>query len=228
MGSNTVLSVKVPRGRPGGRREAPEAEIVKAIKAGLSAPFGDFVALLFYTGMRTEEVAALRWDDIDQKQSVISVRRAVDLHGTPIIKEAKTKAGYREIPILPQLKPYIKKPKGAKKSDYVFNDNGKLLTRGQLNSRWLTWCKAVGLAEHKTYENRHRGKKKCKRTEWRPLVTPHQLRHNYATVLYEAGVDELTTQDLMGHVDIATTRAIYTSLRKKHKEDEIKKIENAF
>lgn len=59
-------------------------------------------------------------------------------------------------------------------------------------------------------------------------MTPHQLRHNYATVLYEAGVDELTTKDLMGHVDIATTRAIYTSLRKKHKEDEIKKIENAF
>lgn len=228
IGSNPVLSVKVPRGMPRGRREAPAAEIVKAIKAGLSAPFGDFVALLFYTGMRTEEVAALRWDDIDQKQGVISVRRAVDLHGTPIIKEAKTKAGYREIPILPQLKPYIKKPKGAKKSDYVFNDNGRLLTRGQLNSRWLAWCKAVGLAEHKTYENRHRGKKECKRTEWRPLVTPHQLRHNYATVLYEAGVDELTTQDLMGHVDIATTRAIYTSLRKKHKEDEIKKIENAF
>lgn len=228
ISNNPVLSVKVPRGMPRGRREAPEAEIVKAIKAGLSAPFGDFVALLFYTGMRTEEVAALRWDDIDQKQGVISVRRAVDLHGTPIIKEAKTKAGYREIPILPQLKPYIKKPKGAKKSDYVFNDNGKLLTRGQLNSRWLAWCKAVGLAEHKTYENRHRGKKECKRTEWRPLVTPHQLRHNYATVLYEAGVDELTTQDLMGHVDIATTRAIYTSLRKKHKEDEIKKIENAF
>lgn len=225
---NPVTSVKVPRGMARGRREAPEAETIKTIKEGLDAPFGDFVALLLYTGMRTEEVAALQWGDIDQKQGLIYVRRAVDLHGTPVIKETKTKSGYRDVPILPQLKPHIKKPKGAKKTDYVFNDDGKLLTRGQLNSRWLAWCKAVGLAEKKVYDNRHRGKKECTRSEWRPLVTPHQLRHNYATVLFEAGVDEITTQDLMGHADIATTRAIYTSLRKKHKAEQIKKIKAAF
>ena len=85
-----------------------------------------------------------------------------------------------------------------------------------------------GLAEQRTYEKRHRGKKECTRTEWRPLITPHQLRHNFATVLYERQVDLLTAKDIMGHKDISTTQKIYTSLRQKHRNEEIKKIADGF
>ncbi|MEG2610769.1 MAG: tyrosine-type recombinase/integrase [Oscillospiraceae bacterium] len=43
-------------------------------------------------------------------------------------------------------------------------------------------------------------------------VTPHQLRHAYATMLYKSGVDMLTAQYLGGHADINTTLSIYTHL----------------
>ncbi|MBS7299062.1 MAG: tyrosine-type recombinase/integrase [Eubacteriales bacterium] len=46
-------------------------------------------------------------------------------------------------------------------------------------------------------------------------MTPHQLRHAYATILYEAGIDEKDAQELMGHTSIQLTRDIYTHISKK-------------
>lgn len=225
---NPSASVTVPRGMKRGRVEAPEKDVQAIISENLHQPFGDFVAVLLYTGMRTEEAAALRWGDIETKAGKIHVHAAVDLHGTPILKETKTESGERTVPILPQLRPYLKKPRGAKPDSFVFNCGGALLTRGQISSRWLSWCKAAGLAEQVTFENRHRGSKECTRTEWRPLVNPHQLRHNYATVLYEQDVDELTAQKIMGHKDISTTRKIYTTIHDDHMAKEVRKIAKGF
>ena len=35
--------------------------------------------------------------------------------------------------------------------------------------------------------------------EGRPIITPHAMRHNYATMCWEAGIDAYTTMRLMGH-----------------------------
>lgn len=46
-------------------------------------------------------------------------------------------------------------------------------------------------------------------------VTPHQLRHAYATLLFEASIPEKTAQNLLGHAQLSTTMDIYTELREK-------------
>ena len=43
-------------------------------------------------------------------------------------------------------------------------------------------------------------------------VRPHTLRHTYASLLFEAGVELAVVQELLGHADLATTRDIYVHL----------------
>ena len=43
-------------------------------------------------------------------------------------------------------------------------------------------------------------------------ITPHMLRHAYATILYDVGVDIKTAQRYLGHADVQTTLKIYTHL----------------
>ena len=50
-------------------------------------------------------------------------------------------------------------------------------------------------------------------------ATAHQLRHSYATMLFECGIDVKDAQDLLGHSTAAMTQDIYTHLREKRKED---------
>ena len=75
----------------------------------------------------------------------------------------------------------------------------------------------------------HKGYKR----EWKKYVdethietTPHQLRHAYATMLYESELDEKLAQELMGHTDITTTRNIYTHIRNSRVQIAAEKLNN--
>ncbi|MDR2571583.1 MAG: tyrosine-type recombinase/integrase [Oscillospiraceae bacterium] len=58
-----------------------------------------------------------------------------------------------------------------------------------------------------------------------PRITPHWLRHTYATMLYFAGVDVLTAKEQLGHTDAQTTLGIYTHLDKTHKRKAMSKLD---
>ena len=55
--------------------------------------------------------------------------------------------------------------------------------------------------------------------------TPHELRHTFCTIMYEAGIDALTAKEQLGHSDIKTTLSIYTHLSSQHKDNDLKKLD---
>ena len=58
-----------------------------------------------------------------------------------------------------------------------------------------------------------------------PKITPHWLRHTFATILYFAGVDILTAKEQLGHSDIKTTLGIYTHLDKQYKRKSMSRLD---
>jgi integrase len=56
----------------------------------------------------------------------------------------------------------------------------------------------------------------------------HNLRHTYATKLFEADVPLKTVQELLGHSDITMTANIYTHVMPEKKVDAVEKLNNLF
>lgn len=195
---NPCDRVKLPSGLKKGTREAlSEAER----QAVLSTSVSDFQLgfVILFTGCRLGEALALQYRDCDLKNNVIHITKSVGFHGNqPVINPPKTKTSVRTVPLLPPLKQRLKELK-LKPTDYLVSGE-KPLTKSVLFRRWEKFCKDKKID-----------------------IDRHSIRHQYATTLYEAGIDPKSAQELLGHAQISTTMDIYTHISEaKHKQDYIK------
>lgn len=188
LSMNPARAVKPQRNLPRQHRPAPtraEIELIKTYAREYLFPF-----LIYMTGARWGEACALRGEDIDRKNKLIHIRSSVYYVGTaPYIKDTKTEAGCRDVPLLDALDSVLpeKLPKG-----YLFSsDGGKTPMRKRTADRM-----------YDTF-----------RTQTGVKSTAHQIRHGYATALYEAGIDYKMAQKLLGHAQLSTTMDLYTDIR---------------
>lgn len=186
---NPCSSVKLPKGLAKAKRSAASKSDEQIILETPDVWLFPFVALL--TGMRRGEILALQWKDIDFDRDLILVTKSVQHIGDiPSIKEPKTKAGRRVIPLLPKLKEELLKHKG-KPTEYIISDDGKTPLRSMRFTRLMkAYRKKTGVSS-----------------------SAHQLRHSFATIAFEADVPPKSLQEILGHKQLSTTMDIYTEFR---------------
>lgn len=226
---NPVLYVSLPDNMPRAyQREAPEEEIVKAIKSkATTAYFGMFAFFLICTGFRRGEALAVQWKDIDFKKKTISCGESISFRsGTAKVAPPKTANGYRTVPLLDELAEVLDKPKGALDTDYVFygEDPAKPMPQSTYDRRWKHYCIDMGFVTDEPETRTSVQGKVYVVHNYKPSLTAHDLRHGYATMLYEAGVDVYTAMTLLGHAEIETTMSIYTHLRNRKKAESLDKL----
>lgn len=199
---NPCDRVRVDTRLPRNHRDALSPEEIQAIKDTTANEFL-IAPLILYTGMRTGEAMALQFSDIDFQKKVIHITKSIDHHGNqPTISSTKTINSVRDIPLLPQLEALL--PKKYRKSDYVVSGE-KPLTKSALRNRWAKWESEHGVSFDR-----------------------HSIRHTYATMLYESGVDVKSAQKLLGHANFQTTMDIYTHLSDEHLQESATKLADHF
>lgn len=187
IGINPAEYIQIPKGLRKTHRRAPTPEEIEAIKNGLSLSFGLFPFFLLYTGCRLGEALAIQFRDIDRKNKVIHITKSVYfVSNQPEIKRPKTEKGIRDVILLDVLANVI--PNG-KPDDYLFGGE-ELLTQSKYRHLMKSYVSAASI----------------------PDITPHILRHGYATILHEAGIDPKEAQKLLGHAQLSTTMDTYTHI----------------
>ena len=221
--SNPCTAVRLPSGLKQDRRDLISREDVERVRAGVSLPFGLFAFLLMHTGLRKGEALALT--DRDFTEDSISVSKSLSwINNRPTVKQPKTAAGVRSVPILSPLRAVLPKWKG-----YLFSaDGGKTpLTETEFRIRWEGYCKAAGVCDVTVIEHKSTGanKREYIRYEYKPRIVPHQLRHEFATLCLDAGLDAADTQEIMGHASISTTQATYQHITDSRRVKSTNKLE---
>ena len=201
--TNPCDHITITRGTKATHRRSLTEREVDLIRANADGTDGLFANMLLLTGLRRGEILALQYKDVDRDNNCIHVSKSVYYEGnTPYLKEPKTDAGNRKVLLTKDLAMLI--PSG-KKNAYIFSDDGgkSPMHNQSAYTLWSRYAKRIGLVG----------------------ITPHYLRHNYATMLYKAGVDVKTAQYLLGHADISTTMNVYTHVSDNMLQDAYNKME---
>ena len=159
----------------------------KAIRQAASTVFqGHLAIFLLDTGLRCCELSALCWSDYNSEKHTIRIR------------ESKTKAGRRIIPLIPEAEHIILNQPHC--NEFIFTSRiGTPISKTVMHKLCTRLEEASGVKQ----------------------IRPHRFRHTFATRLVELGVDYKALSTLMGHTSVAFTMARYVNVEVDFLRDQI-------
>jgi len=178
----------------------PKVLSVEDVKRFLSRPKADFLEktldeysalrdtalfeALYSTGCRISEMTAVRWGEIDFDRGTLVVtgkgsKDRLVILGGPALEALKSLRAASEMKC---------SGCGAEDADVFLSDGGRRMTARFAERRMKRYLAEAGLPTD---------------------LTPHKLRHSFATHLLDAGADLRSVQEMLGHASLSTTQ-VYT------------------
>lgn len=194
----TLTLHRLPRKLPQYLSEAEKRKLLKALRSGSSTEASRDRAifeLFLGTGIRLQELVSLDVEDIDLAARQLRVRAK---GGSQQVKFLKS--NLRSL-----LRAYLKQRRKADVGRYralFLSNRGSRLSQRQVARRLEHWLGMAGIAKK---------------------LSPHALRHTFATHLYSRTGDILVVQRALGHRDLSTT-LIYTHLVDSQLENAIERL----
>lgn len=250
IGRNPVDACSLPRGRRkvAERQALTEVQQERLLSAARGNPVEGILLLALGTGMRIGEITGLQWGDINWKKNELYVRTTLKQRRENrnfYLDLPKTGSSARTIPLLPEMLRVLRQEQAKRKAErkeagsswrpiagmeqLVFLQKDGTPVSGQLVRQQLT-----RLIDGMNGQLSSAAKRKTdtpvdvRELEPMPHLTPHVLRHTFATRAIEQGIPPKVVQELLGHSSITMTLDLYTHVLPQTKAEEIKKLDFLF
>ena len=186
--------------RPGIGRRLPKTLSFEDIERLLATPRLDtdggardaaMMHLMYASGLRVSELCSLRVADLDTKRGVVSVLgKGRKRRLVPVGEVALTQVTTYLEHVRPRIAP-------AGESTLFVSRRGKRIARQVFWKSMKRYARGAGITQE---------------------ISPHKLRHSFATHLLRGGADLRAVQAMLGHADLGTTE-IYTHVAQDHVRD---------
>jgi len=197
LDANPVTPIKPPKQG----HKLPTVLNLAEVQMLLSQPSGNkpaakrdaaMMELLYSTGLRVSELIGLGIGDIDCEGGFVRCMGKGSKERIIPVGEPALAAVQL---YLTQARPFLGKE--VKSGNLFLNRFGKGLTRQSVHRILVGYARQAGISK---------------------IVTPHTLRHSFATHLLAGGADLRSVQEMLGHADVATTQ-IYTHVSRQRLRD---------
>ena len=227
---NPADSVKLPK------LERPEVKFFDSeqvstfLRAAQTTPYFTAYYLELATGLRRGELLGLRWCDVDLEAKTVSVNQGlVRTKAGLVFQPPKTKQGKRTISIPVDVAGVLKFHQKRQENQQEEAGSawvGKMvfLNKDKPEDNDLVFTNAIGKPIDPRALTRHFERLLAR--AGLPKISFHGLRHTFATLSLQQGVDMRTTSENLGHFDPGFTLSVYSGVTARMKQDATDKIGN--
>ena len=191
---NPAVGCKLPPKKAKEMQMLTLAEIIRFLTQAKEEGYYEIFLLELTTGMRRGEIIGLKWRDLDLTTGELHIaRQVIRVKGETVVSQPKTKSSIRTVILAPDMVEILAELKTEVKGEWMFPSP---INEGQPRNPCALYHRFQTILERAN----------CKKVRF------HDLRHTFATMAIENGMDIKTLSAMIGHVSAETTLNIYSHI----------------